>query len=115
MRSLTPCWPVSAAERLRIEPLHLGKRKGGLRGAGVLDDGLELGIERLPCLERDDAFAGAVRLVEARRVIERRHPVEPERDVGAGADEFGAVDRPDCMLVRISPGEVVCGVAPSRR
>ena len=25
-------------------------------------------------------------------VVERRHAIEPERDVGAGADEFGGVD-----------------------
>ena len=46
----------------------------------------------VPGLERDDALAGAVRLVEARAVIERREAIEPERDVGAGADEFGGVD-----------------------
>src|SRR5262249_27612661 len=76
-----------------IEALHLGKRELRLVGAGVLDDRLQLGIEALPRLERDDAFAGAVRLVEAGRIVEARHPVEPKRDVGAGADELRAIDQ----------------------
>src|SRR4029077_6312828 len=43
--------------------------------------------------ERDDALAGAVRLVETRIIIERRITIEPERDIGAGPDEFGALDQ----------------------
>ena len=43
-------------------------------------------------LQRHDAFAGAVRLVEAGAVIDRRDAIEAERDVGAGADEFGGVE-----------------------
>jgi hypothetical protein len=58
----------------------------------VRHDRLQLGIERRPGLERDNAFAGAVRLVEAGAVIERREAIETERDVGAGADEFGGVE-----------------------
>src|SRR3974390_1316948 len=58
------------------------------------DDRLELGGERIPRLQRDNAFAGAVRLVEAGIIIERRNAVEPERDVGAGADELGPIDDP---------------------
>jgi hypothetical protein len=37
--------------------------------------------------------AGAVGLVEARRVVEIRHAIKPERDVGAGPDEFGGVEQ----------------------
>ncbi len=36
-------------------------------------------FEALAVLGRDDALAGAVRLVEAGIVVERRHPIEPER------------------------------------
>src|SRR3979409_2754684 len=61
---------------------------------------LEVAGEALPDLEIDQAFAGAVGLFEARAVIERRHAVEPERDVGAGADEFGAVEH-----ARLQAGE----------
>src|SRR5204863_8784112 len=79
-------------QRLDVEPLHLGQRKGRLRRAGVRDDGFEFGVERLPDFQRHDAFAGAVRLVEPWTIIERRDAVEPERNVGAGTDELGAVD-----------------------
>src|SRR5882757_7690800 len=64
------------------------------------DDGLEVAGEALPDLQIDQAFAGAVGLVEARAVIERRHAVEPERDIGARADEFGAVEH-----ARLQAGE----------
>ena len=58
----------------------------------MCDDRLQMRIETLPGLQRDDAFAGSVRLVEAGRVIELRDPIKPERDVGAWPDEFDAVD-----------------------
>src|SRR3979490_2151877 len=64
------------------------------------EDCLEVAGEALPDLEIDEAFAGAVGLVEARAVIERRHAVEPERDVGTRADEFGAVEH-----ARLQAGE----------
>src|SRR6516225_312693 len=78
-------------------------------------DRLQLAVEPLPGSERDDALAGAVRLVETWIVIERRIAVEPERDVGTGPDEFGAFDQPDCSATRISPGAVVCGMAHRAR
>src|SRR4029077_20832034 len=79
-------------QRFDVEALHLGQREGGFRGAGVFDDRFHFVVERFPRFQGDDAFAGAVRLVEAGAVIERREAVKAERDVGAGADEFGAVD-----------------------
>ena len=55
-------------------------------------------------------------LLKPGAVVDRRDAIEPERDVGAGADELGARRaRRIAAMVRISPGGVVCGVAPSRR
>src|SRR3981189_1065861 len=64
------------------------------------DDRLEVAGEALPDLEIDQAFTGAVGLVEARAVIERRDAVEPKRDIGARADEFGAFEH-----ARLQAGE----------
>ena len=79
-------------ERLGVETLHLGERVVCFRSASMRDDGLEVVGERVPDFQRDDAFAGAVRLVEAGIIVKRRDAIEAERDVGARADEFGAVD-----------------------
>ena len=79
-------------ERLGVEPLHFREREARFRRGGMRDDRLEVRLERLPGLERHDAFAGAVRLVEAGAHVRRRNPIEPERDVGAGADELGRVE-----------------------
>ena len=79
-------------QRLGVEPLHLAERVARFRSAGVRDDRLQVGLERLPGLQRHDAFAGAVRLVEAGAGVDRRDAIEPERDVGAGADELGGVE-----------------------
>src|ERR1700722_5152000 len=64
------------------------------------DDRLGLGVERLPSLAVHQALAGAVRLVEAGAVVVGRDAIEPERDVGAGADEFGGVEH-----ARLQAGE----------
>src|SRR4029077_754033 len=58
----------------------------------VRDNGLELIGERIPRLQRYDAFAGAIRLIEARIIVKWRDAIEPERDIGARSDEFGSVD-----------------------
>src|SRR5262249_5255163 len=79
-------------KRERIEPLHLGERIICFGRAGMGNHGFELVGECVPGLERNDAFAGAVRLVEPGIIIERRNAIEPERYVGAGTDEFGAID-----------------------
>src|SRR5262245_37226165 len=62
-------------ERFRVEALHLRKRKARFRRASVGNDCLGLGVSGLPGLERDDALAGAVRLVEPWPVIERRDAI----------------------------------------
>src|SRR6202011_3213702 len=71
---------------------------------------LEVGVEPLPRLERDETFTGAVRFVEAGAVVERRHPVEPERDVGPRTDELGTVDH-----ARLQAGEDFAGRRRLRR
>ena len=81
----------------------------------MLHNGLHLGIEAVPRLERKNAFAGAVRLVEAGRIVERCHAVEPERDVGARPDKFGAIDQTRLHAGEDLAGDVVWGVAPRRR
>ncbi len=57
----------------------------------------------------------AVRLVEAGILVERRHPIEAERNVGAGADELDRVDDAGLQARQDLCRGVVCGVAPSRR
>ena len=83
---------VERSQRVSVEFLHFGEREIRFRRAGVRDDGLKFGRQRLPDFQRDDAFARAVRLVEAGIIIKRRGAVESERDVGARPDEFRAVD-----------------------
>ena len=79
-------------QRLGVEPHHLGEHVVRLRGTGMRDNRLVLVAERVPHLERDDALAGAVRLVEAWIVAARCDVIEAERYIGAVADEFGAVE-----------------------
>src|SRR5215210_3458540 len=57
------------------------------------DNRLKLRIQRLPSLQGYDAFSRTVRLIEARPIIERRHAVETERDVGAGTYKFRRIDQ----------------------
>src|SRR5690242_21498990 len=80
-------------ERFDVQPFHFVERERGLRGAGVRDDRLLLGIEAVPQLQRNDAFTRTVRLVEAGRVIEIGEAIETERYVRSRTDELGTIDQ----------------------
>ena len=79
-------------KRFGVEALHFREREIRFDRGRVRDDCPGFGVERLPKLQRDDAFPGAVRLVESGPVVKRRDAIETERNVGAGPDKFRAVD-----------------------
>ena len=83
---------VSVTSASVLKPFHLGERERCFGGAGVGDDGLQFGIQRLPGSELDHAFTGTVGLVETGAVLEWRDPIEPERNVGARTDEFRTIN-----------------------
>ena len=92
VRNWTLCVVVSAASASTLSRSISASAKAASTAQACATMALSSASSASQALQRHDAFAGAVRLVEARAVIELRHPVEAERDVGAGADELGGVE-----------------------
>src|SRR5260370_19587595 len=103
IRSLTPCCSESAASASALGRSISASAKAASNPQACCTMAF-ISESRASHALSENAFSGAIRLVEARRVIERCHAVEPEGDVGAGSDKFGAVDQ-----TRLHAGEDLPG------
>ena len=90
------------------------QRERGLRCAGAGHNRLQFDIERLPRFERNDALAGAVRLVKARAVVEVGKAIEAERNMEPGP-RIRAIDHTGLQRQQDFSRRRRLRMAPSRR
>jgi hypothetical protein len=78
-------------------------------------DRLHLAVERLPGLERDDALAGAVRLVEAGPVVERREaaPWLQSGRIVVRSDRPSSIVAPNRNITKVESAPAPPATSPS--